>query len=164
MILMYSKSSILLQLHFLWSLNSNLQINRLWVAYRLPICQLLFKRKDMNNHTLYKDQICPRVKVLIHFIFHHYLQSKKLSAKETYGDLWHNISNWLFKIYFKFHPSCYGDLWHNITLLLFPHLYCIYVHIYMNVTGIYLKQGVGRGLVPSFEIGPMRCLLEYLRE
>ena len=62
MILMYSKSGILLQLHFLWSLNSNLQINRLGAAYKLPICQLLFKRKDINNHNLYKDQICPRVK------------------------------------------------------------------------------------------------------
>ena len=62
MILIYSKSDILLQLHFLWSLNSNLQINRLGVAYKMPICQLLFKRKDINNHTLYKDQIYPRVK------------------------------------------------------------------------------------------------------
>ena len=62
MILMYSKSGILLQLHFLWSLNSNLQINRLGTAYKLSICQLLFKRKDINNHTLYKDQIYPRVK------------------------------------------------------------------------------------------------------
>ena len=80
MILMYSKSGILLQLYFLWFLNSNLQINRLGATYKLPICQLLFKRKDINNHTLYKDQICPRVKILIHFIFHHHLQSKKLSA------------------------------------------------------------------------------------
>ena len=32
-------------------------------------------------------------------------------------------------------------------------------HSLTCVTGIYLKQGVGRGLVPSFEIGPMRCLL-----
>ena len=45
MILMYSKSGILLQLHFLWSLSSNLQINRLGAAYKLLICQLLFKRK-----------------------------------------------------------------------------------------------------------------------
>ena len=61
MILMYSKSCILLQLNFLWSLNSNLQINRLGAAYKLPICQLWFKRKDINNNTLYKDQIYPRV-------------------------------------------------------------------------------------------------------
>nr|POF08917.1 hypothetical protein CFP56_22791 [Quercus suber] len=27
-----------------------------------PICQLFFKEKDINSHTLYKDQICPRVK------------------------------------------------------------------------------------------------------
>ena len=62
MILMYRKSGILLQLHFLWFLNSNLQINKLGAANKLPICQSLFKRKDINNHTLYKDQICPRVK------------------------------------------------------------------------------------------------------
>ena len=62
MILIYSKSGILLQLHFLWFLNSNLQINKLGAANKLPICQSLFKRKDINNHTLYKDQICPRVK------------------------------------------------------------------------------------------------------
>ena len=62
MILMYSKSGILLQLHFLWSLNSNLQINRLGTAYKLSICQLLFKIKDINHHTLYKNQIYLRVK------------------------------------------------------------------------------------------------------
>ena len=62
MILMYRKSGILRQLQFLWSLNSNLQINRLGTAYKLTIYQLLFKRKDINNHTLYKDQICLRVK------------------------------------------------------------------------------------------------------
>ena len=62
MILIYSKSDILLQLHFLWSLNSNLQINKLGAAYKMSTCQLLFKRKDINNHTLYKYQICPRVK------------------------------------------------------------------------------------------------------
>ena len=62
MILMYSKSGILLQLHFLWSLNSNLQINRLGATYKLSICQLLFKIKDINHHTLYKNQICLRVK------------------------------------------------------------------------------------------------------
>ena len=62
MILMYSKSGILLQLHFLWSLNLNLKINRLGVAYKLLICQLLFKKKDINSHTLYKDQIFTRVK------------------------------------------------------------------------------------------------------
>ena len=38
MILIYSKSDILRQLHFLWSLNSNLQINRLGAAYKMPIC------------------------------------------------------------------------------------------------------------------------------
>ena len=62
MILIYSKSGILLQLHFLWFLNSNLQINKLGATNKLPICQSLFKRKDINNHTLYKDQICSRVK------------------------------------------------------------------------------------------------------
>ena len=62
MILMYSKSGILLQLHFLWSLNSNLQINKLGTTYKLSICQLLFKIKDINHHTLYKNQICLRVK------------------------------------------------------------------------------------------------------
>ena len=86
MILIYSKSDILLQLHFFWSLNSNLQINRLGTAYKMPICQLLFKRKYINNHTLYKDQIYTKtksiqeLKVLIQFILHHHFQSKKLSA------------------------------------------------------------------------------------
>ena len=62
LILMYNKRGILLQLHFLQSLNSNLQISRLGAAYKLSICQLLFKRRDINNHTSYKDQICQRVK------------------------------------------------------------------------------------------------------
>ena len=62
MILMYNKSGILLQLHFLWFLNSNLQIDKSGAANKLPICQLLFKRKDINNHTLYKDHIYPKVK------------------------------------------------------------------------------------------------------
>ena len=69
MILIYNKSSILLQLHFLWFLNSNLQINKLGAAYKLPICQLLFKRKDINNHILYKDQICPRDKKFWYIFF-----------------------------------------------------------------------------------------------
>ena len=82
MILIYSKSDILLQLHFFWSLNSNLQINRLGAAYKMPICQLLFKRKYINNHTLYKDQIYTKtksiqeLKVLIQFIFHHHSKAR----------------------------------------------------------------------------------------
>ena len=76
MILMYNKSGMLLQLYFLWSLVSNLQINRLGAEYKSPICQLLFKKKDINNHTLYKDQICPRVKSFDTFY------SSSLSAKQ----------------------------------------------------------------------------------
>ena len=53
MILIYRKSDILLQLQFLWSLNSNLQINKL------------------GAHTK-----CQELKVLIQFILHHHLQSK----------------------------------------------------------------------------------------
>ena len=57
MILIYSKSGILLQLHFLWFLNSNLQINKLGAANKLPICQSLFKRKDINNHFIQRPNL-----------------------------------------------------------------------------------------------------------
>nr|POF08916.1 hypothetical protein CFP56_22791 [Quercus suber] len=40
----------------------NKPLNRLGTAHKQPICQLFFKEKDINSHTLYKDQICPRVK------------------------------------------------------------------------------------------------------
>ena len=36
MMLIYRKSDILLQLQFLWSLNSNLQVNRLGATYKMP--------------------------------------------------------------------------------------------------------------------------------
>ena len=57
MILMYSKSGILRQLHFLWSLNSNLQINRLGAVYKMPICQLLFKRKYQQPHFVQRPNL-----------------------------------------------------------------------------------------------------------
>ena len=63
------KSDILLQLQFLWSLNSNLQINRLGATYKLPMCQLLFKRKDINNHTLYCQLLFKRKDINNHTLY-----------------------------------------------------------------------------------------------
>ena len=46
----------------------------------MPICLLLFKRKDINNHTLYKDQICPRVKNFDTFYFSSSSPKQELSV------------------------------------------------------------------------------------
>ena len=71
MILMYSKSGILLQLHFLWSLNSNLQI----------IVNYCLREKISTTTLCTKTKSIQELKVLIHFILHHHhLQSKKLST------------------------------------------------------------------------------------
>ena len=71
MILMYSKSGILLQLHFLWSPNSNLQI----------IVNYCSREKISTTTLCTKTRSVQELKVLIHFILnHHHLQSKKLST------------------------------------------------------------------------------------
>ena len=71
MILMYSKSDILLQLHFLWSLNSNLQI----------IVNYCLREKISTTTLCTKTKSVQELKVLIHFILHHHhLESKKLST------------------------------------------------------------------------------------
>ena len=71
MILIYSKSGILLQLHFLWSLNSNLQI----------IVNYCLREKISTTTLCAKTKSIQELKVLIHFILdHHHLQSKKLST------------------------------------------------------------------------------------
>ena len=81
-------------------------------------------------------------------------------------NLWYNILKFFFTLFAMETYAITSQCFHPLTCVAYTCVVClcVYIYIYFNVTGIYLKQGVGRGLVPSFEIVPMRCLLEYLRE